>query len=151
MVLQRTTSDHADFLELVQLLDKDLAIRDGDEHAFYAQFNKTDAIRNVVVLYIDNTAVGCGAFKKYNDSTVEIKRMFVHPDSRGKGNGALMLEELEQWAAELNYAYCILETGKKQLEAISLYKKCGYHITPNFGQYKNVENSVCMMKNISDL
>jgi putative acetyltransferase len=50
--IKRTTSSDNDFQKLVALLDKDLAIRDGDEHAFYAQFNKTINIKNVVVAYM---------------------------------------------------------------------------------------------------
>ena len=47
------------------------------------------------------------------------------------------------------YAQFILETGKKQPEAIALYTKKGYHITPNYGQYAGVENSVCFEKYIN--
>ena len=146
--LKRTTSDDLDFRALVKFLDQDLKIRDGNEHSFYAQFNKIDAIKNVVIYYDGVTAVGCGAFKEFNDKTVEIKRMFVDPKFRSKGIGAAILTELEIWATELNYNESLLETGKKQPEAIRLYQKTGYAITPNFGQYANVENSVCMKKSI---
>jgi putative acetyltransferase len=144
----RTLSDNADFQNLVALLDEDLKRRDGDEHSFYAQFNKIENIRNVIVCYIDNKSIGCGAFKEYDQKKVEIKRMFVQPAYRGHGIGLNILKELELWAAELNYHECILETGKKQPEAIRLYQKAGYTITKNYGQYKNVENSVCMKKTI---
>jgi putative acetyltransferase len=146
--LKRTASDDSDFQNLVKLLDKDLEIRDGKEHSFYAQFNKTDKIRNVVIYYEGDTAVGCGAFKEFDNKTVEIKRMFVQQNFRSKGIGAIILKELEGWASEINYSESILETGKKQPEAIRLYQKAGYAIIPNFGQYKNVENSVCMKKSI---
>src|SRR3954464_8084420 len=96
--LKRTSSDDSDFRNLVRLLDAELAIRDGSEHTFYAQFNKLDAIKHAVVYYNDDVVVGCGAFKEYDKSTVEIKRMFVHPDFRGKGIGAVVLTELEHWA-----------------------------------------------------
>ncbi len=142
----RTLSDNTDFQNLVALLDEDLKIRDGDEHSFYAQFNKIEAIRNVIVCYIDNKPIACGAFKEYDKQKVEIKRMFVLPGYRGHGIGLNILKELELWAAELNYAACILETGKKQPEAIRLYQKAGYTIIKNYGQYENVENSVCMTK-----
>jgi GNAT superfamily N-acetyltransferase len=79
---------------------------------------------------------------------VEIKRMFVLPEHRGKGIAGQILQQLEIWAAEGNNSTCILETGKKQPEAIALYKKAGYKIIPNYGQYENVENSVCMEKRI---
>ena len=146
--LVRTNSDNADFRELVALLDADLAIRDGDEHSFYAQFNKVDAIRHVVVAYENETAVGCGAFKEYESETAEIKRMFVREDVRGRGVAGEILAELEAWAKELNYSQCILETGVKQPEAIRLYQKSGYEIMTSYGQYLNVANSVCMRKTI---
>lgn len=143
----RTDSDNADFQTLVAMLDADLAIRDGDDHAFYAQFNKTAALRNVIVCYVDDKAVGCGAFKKYDEDKAEIKRMFVLPQYRGRGIALNILKELESWAAKENYTACVLETGKNQPEAIHLYQqKAGYCTVPNYGQYQGIKNSVCMMK-----
>ena len=144
----RTDSDNTDFQSLVALLDADLARRDGDEHAFYAQFNKIATIRNAIVCSVDDKAIGCGAFREYDESKVEIKRMFVLPLYRGHGIALKILNELELWAAELNYREYILETGKKQPEAIRLYQKAGYSMIPGYGQYLNVENSVCMMKTV---
>jgi putative acetyltransferase len=118
----RTYSSNADFQKLVVLLDQDLAARDGDEHSFYAQFNKIDTIQHTLVAYENNEAVGCGAFKKFDDTSVEIKRMYVLPQHRNKGVAAAVLQELEQWA-----------------------KEEGYHYT-NYGQYAGIENSVCMKK-----
>jgi putative acetyltransferase len=60
-----------------------------------------------------------------------------------------VLAELERWAHELGYAGCVLETGKKQPEAIALYQRSGYALTPNYGQYIGVDNSVCMQKALS--
>jgi GNAT superfamily N-acetyltransferase len=145
---QRTDSDNSDFQLLVKLLDEDLARRDGQEHAFYAQYNKIVNIRHVVVCYRDGLPVGCGAFKAYDMDKVEIKRMFVKPEFRGKGIGLHILKQLELWAAELKYKSTVLETGKRQPEAIRLYQKAGYTIIKNFGQYENVENSVCMARDI---
>jgi putative acetyltransferase len=142
----RTDSENKDFQELVRLLDADLAIRDGAEHGFYAQFNQINSIKNAVVAYENETAVGCGAFKKYDDETVEIKRMFVRPENRGRGAAVAILNELENWASESAFKFAVLETGKKQPEAIRLYQKSGYELIPNYGQYAGVENSVCMKK-----
>lgn len=147
--LLRTDSDNVDFRELVALLDADLAIRDGAEHSFYAQYNKIDKIREVVVAYENEKAVGCGAFKEYEPQTAEIKRMYVREDMRGKGIAGKVLNELESWAKELNFSECILETGLKQPEAIRLYRKSGYQTIPNYGQYAGVENSVCMRKSLT--
>jgi GNAT superfamily N-acetyltransferase len=79
---------------------------------------------------------------------MEIKRMYVTPASRKKGIATMILCELETWAAELSYENCILETGIKQPEAIELYKKNGYTVIPNYGQYAGVQTSVCFEKSI---
>lgn len=144
--LIRTNSDHKDFINLVRHLDAELAERDGAEHAFYAQFNKIDKIKYVVVAYEDEKPVGCGAIKEFEPGTVEVKRMFVFPQFRGKGIAGEVLAELERWASELSYNRCILETGLKQPEAIALYRKSRYSRIPNYGQYAGVENSVCFEK-----
>ena len=146
--ITRTTSDDPDFGSLVQLLDQDLQVRDGDDHAFYAQFNKVATIRHAVVAYRGAEPVGCGAFKEFAGELVEIKRMYVQPAHRGQGIAQTILTELEQWARELNYTGCVLETGKNQPEAIGLYQKTGFRFIPNYGQYAGVENSVCLQKKI---
>ncbi len=146
--LKRTTSADADFQSLVALLDADLRIRDGEDHAFYAQFNKIDALRQTVVGYEASMPVATGAFKEFDTHTVEIKRMYVLPEFRGQGIAQQVLAELEHWAAENNYTRCVLETGKQQPEAIRLYQKAGYTVIANYGQYAGVENSVCMEKQL---
>jgi GNAT superfamily N-acetyltransferase len=142
----RTDSLNQDFINLVKLLDKELQIRDGAEHTFYAQYNKIDKIKNVVVAFYNDVAVGCGAIKEYESSTMEVKRMFVKDEYRSKGIATKVLIDLESWTKELGFSKCILETGLKQPEAIHLYKKNGYSVITNYGQYAGVANSVCMEK-----
>ncbi len=149
ITLLRTTSDNVDFLELVRQLDVDLKIRDGEDHPFYDQFNKVDAIKHVVMAYDNELPVGCGAIKEFDSGSMEVKRMYTPPERRGKGIAVTVLTELEQWAKELGYKTCVLETGKAQPEAIALYTKCGYKIISNYGQYAGVANSVCFQKMIS--
>lgn len=144
----RTNSDHQDFISLVRDLDVELAIRDGADHAFYAQYNKIDQIKHVVLAYENKKPVGCGAIKAYDANTMEMKRMFTLLESRGKGIAMKIMTGLELWATELGYEKCILETGIKQPEAISLYKKCGYVIIENYGQYAGVANSICFEKKL---
>lgn len=144
--LKRTDSDDADFKALVKFLDADLAIRDGADHGFYAQFNKIDKIRHAIVCYENGQPIGCGAIKAFSDEAMEVKRMYVSPDGRNKGIATRVLAELEAWAFELGYPKCVLETGKRQPEAIALYEKNGYARTENYGQYVGVENSVCFEK-----
>ncbi|WP_298779335.1 GNAT family N-acetyltransferase [uncultured Polaribacter sp.] len=142
----RTNSENIDFINLVKKLDAYLKITDGDEHDFYNQFNNIDVIKNVVVIYVDDIAVGCGAIKKFDKNGVEVKRMFVIEESRGLGIAQKILSELEVWAKELGYKKCVLETGKRQVEAVKFYYKCGYKVIANYGQYTNMENSICFEK-----
>jgi len=146
ITLKRTNSNDKNFQALVKELDLDLKNRDGEDHAFYAQFNKLIMIKHAVVAYEDGQPVGSGALKEHSPDVMEIKRMYVPLNKRGKGIASQILKELETWCKELNCKKCILETGKKQPEAIRLYEKSGYRIIPNFGQYGNVENSVCFEK-----
>jgi putative acetyltransferase len=142
----RVNSENNDFQNLVRELDAELKIRDGDDHAFYAQFNKTDKIKYVILVYNDGIPVGCGAIREYSADTMEVKRMYVIQESRKQGIASLILKQLEGWAHELNYRKCILETGINQPEAIALYKQNGYVIISNFGQYAKMEHSVCFEK-----
>jgi len=144
----RTDSSHQDFIDLVALLDADLAVRDGDDHAFYNQFNSIDNLNHALVLYIDKIPVGCGAMKPFEVDSMEIKRMYTLPKYRGMGYATKILAELEIWAKELDYESCVLETGKRQPEAIQLYTKNGYERIANYGQYIGIENSLCFEKKL---
>ena len=149
MKLIRTTSDHPDFGHLVAELDAYLRILDGDDHEFYAQFNKTSLLKNALIVYESEFPIGIGAYKEYDSKTAEIKRMYTRPDYRGQGIAKAIITELELWAKEEGYTMAILETGHLQKDAIGLYQKLGYEITENFGQYIGVENSVCMEKSLN--
>ncbi|RXK83168.1 GNAT family N-acetyltransferase [Filimonas effusa] len=146
--IERTTSENKHFQILVAELDRDLAKRNGDANDFFMQYNSIDLLKNVVVVFIDGTPVGCGAMKVYDDSAMEIKRMFVSAEQRSKGIASAILCELEAWAKELGYKKCILETGNKMPEAIALYRKADYTVIPNYGQYASIESSICFEKSL---
>lgn len=149
LIILRTDSENTQFLELVNQLDTDLAVRDGRDRVFYNQFNRLDAIKHVIIAFDEDIPAGCGAIKHFSDNTMEIKRMFTPLQFRSRGIASLILSELEKWSLELGYSKCILETGKRQPEAIALYKKNGYKIIPNYGQYIGIENSVCFIKELN--
>lgn len=148
IAIVRTNAANPDFINLIHALDQDIAERDGDEHTFYAQFNTTNDIREVLVAYENQQPLGCGAFKVYQHDVAEIKRMYVTPEGRGKGVATQILQHLQQWASELLFTSCILETGKRYPEAIALYKKNGFIITANYGQYIGIEDSLCFKKDL---
>lgn len=146
ITLVRTNSTNKDFIKLVKDLDSFLAVTDGEDHAFYNQFNQLDTIKHVLVIYSNKIPIACGAIKQFDTTTVEIKRMFTSQQARGKGLASKVLLELEKWASELNYKRCVLETGIRQIEAIGLYKKNMYVIIENYGQYAGIEESLCFEK-----
>ncbi len=146
--IKRTSSSEIDFQHLVSELDGELSTRNGETNEFFAQYNKIDQIKNVIIATIDNKPVGCGAMKAYDSDTMEIKRMFVPIEMRGKGIAVHILKNLENWAKEMNYSKCILETGNKMPEAIRLYEKSNYKVVPNYGQYNGIEDSICFEKHL---
>lgn len=143
MNIVRTDSTSQDFHELVSHLDRYLSGVNGDADDFFVQYNKIDQLKYVVVVYQDGLATACGAIKPYDDHTMEIKRMYVRQESRGQGIASAALAELEQWALELGYSRCILETADSMVDAVGLYQKAGYKRIEKYGQYADVETSVC--------
>src|ERR1700755_213301 len=107
ITIKRTNSGDQNFQSLVKELDLELKTRDGKDYLFYAQLNKTDKIKHVIVAYEDATPIACGAIREYSPDTMEVKRMFVLFDKRGKGIASSILRELEDWCRELNYKKCI--------------------------------------------
>ncbi|WP_431611833.1 GNAT family N-acetyltransferase [Chryseobacterium sp. 'Rf worker isolate 10'] len=146
MHILRTNSSNTDFQNLVKLLDATLSEHNGENDDFFAQFNTIDTIKNCVVAYIDDMPAACGAFKPFSEDTVEIKRMFTNPEFRKKGLGSAIVQELENWAAELNFKKAVLETSRDLKSAISIYEKSGFYRISNYGQYIGIEQSVCYEK-----
>lgn len=144
----KTTSENQDFIFLVAALDKSLWERYPEENQEYWKNNILEINPNVVIIYLDNKAVACGCFKKYDKNTIEIKRMFVSLEARGMGLAKKILQELERWASELGYSLSVLETLHNQKEAIGLYQKVGYSIIENYEPYVGLKDSICMKKKI---
>ena len=143
----RTNSDNNDFKNLVDLLNTDLADRDGADHPL-AHFNPIQNIKGVIVIYSDGVALGCGAFSPLDDNTMEVKRMYVPPESRGRGMAAKVLTELEKWGRELGYSKAVLFMGSNQPEATGLYSKIGYVQIPSYGNLTMIEDCNCYSKEL---
>ncbi len=147
--LIRTNSNHPDFKKLVIELDNDLRSRYKELQDVYDQYNAVPDLPTVVLAYENDIAVGCGCFKPFDETSVEIKRMFVTEIKRGTGVASFIIHELETWAKELGFTHAVLETGDKQFEAINFYKREGYTVIENYGQYVGMPTSICMKKNLS--
>ncbi|MGN0145470.1 MAG: GNAT family N-acetyltransferase [Clostridium sp.] len=143
-----TNSKNNDFKKLIKLLDEDLNERYGELQKQYDKYNKVDYINDVVIIYKDESPVACGAFKEHDTESIELKRIFVKKENRRQGLSKLIINELEELARSKGYKYALLETGKKQHEAINLYRNTGYEIIENYEPYKGNSNSICMKKNL---
>lgn len=146
--IERVASHNEHFIQLVKKLDDYLRVVDGEDHDYYHQYNSVDAIPHCIVLFENNTPIGCGGIKKFDRHSFEVKRMFVDSHSRGKGYATAILKALEAWAKELGAHHCVLETGKRMPDAIGLYQRAGYISTPNYGQYIDMNNSICFKKEL---
>jgi putative acetyltransferase len=149
IVLRRTSGDDPHFQLLVADLDKDLWARYPAIQQNFTPFNKIDPSARVVVAYTQNVPVGCGCFRPMEDEgTLEIKRMYVKPESRGKGIAKLVLSELEKWGKDEGFTQAKLETGNNQPEALAVYNGAQYKQIPNYPPYTHIAESICMAKRL---
>jgi putative acetyltransferase len=147
--LERTERDDPRFISLVAELDADLWKRYPSTQGGYSAGNAIAAGASVVICLEAGAALGCGCFRELGDGSVELKRMYVKPESRGRGIASSVLRELESWAAEKGALRMVLETGLGQPEAIGLYEKSGYARIENYGDYAGNAESVCMAKSLA--
>ena len=150
MVFYRTNGANADFIENCRLLDMDLDRRVGKKikRDKYRKYNQLDEIREAIVVYEDNKAIGGGAIRRYDDENVELKRVFVHTEYQGRGIGSRLVSSLIEWAMELGYQRMILETGELLAESCAVYRKLGFEVIPNYGPYVDMPESLCMAKDL---
>jgi GNAT superfamily N-acetyltransferase len=144
--IKRTTAGDKDFQLLVKELDHELWNELKEDQATYDQYNVVVDIPTAVLIYRNEEPVACGCFKPFDEQTVEIKRMFVKKEHRGKGLSKKILAELEHWAKEKSHRFSVLETSIHFTTARHLYSTNGYAIIPNYGQYANLPESICMKK-----
>lgn len=151
MKLIHTNGEDTRFVNLCEELDQylDQIVGKEKQQAEYNKYNNLNDIKDVILVLDGDVTAGCGSFKKYDANTAEVKRVFVKQCERRKGLSGKIMHEIENTAAEKGYSNLILETGSLLKGAQSLYKKLGFHVTENFGQYAGKNSSVCMKKDIS--
>ncbi|MCH5255635.1 MAG: GNAT family N-acetyltransferase [Lachnospiraceae bacterium] len=146
MRFEYTDGNSRDFIELCHGLDDFLnELVGGEENrAEYIPYNKLDDIHDVVIAYDKDVPVGSASFKKYDNENAEVKRVFVKKEYRGQGISLELMKMLEERAREKGFKYFILESGEPLAAAMALYRKIGYKVIPNYGQYKCMDESICM-------
>ncbi len=148
--IQYTSGNNQDFVRLCQMLDENLNELVGGEaqRKEYNQYNNLNHIHDVILVYDNDTPIACGAFKYYAEGVAEVKRVFVRKEFRGQGISKLLMQQIEIKARIQGYDSLILETGKPMTSAIGLYSSIGFRVIDNYGQYKNLPLSICMLKDI---
>lgn len=146
----KTDGENPDFVVLCGKLDESLnqAVGGRKQREQYEKYNLRDSIHDVIVIYHGDTPVGCGAYKFFDDETVEIKRVFVDESTRGLGLSKELVRRLEADAKIHGFRYAVLETGYKLERAVALYKRLGYKQIPNYGPYVDMKESLCMSKKL---
>ena len=119
-----------------------------EKRSQYIPYNRLDDIHDVIVVFDENAPIGCASFMHFETTVAEVKRVFIRSEYRGRGISKKIMELLEYKAKEKGYHKLILESGEPLIFAMMLYRKLDYHVIPNFGQYKDMSDSVCMEKNL---
>jgi GNAT superfamily N-acetyltransferase len=114
-----------------------------DDHEPGAAPSAADIDVFVVAVTADGRAIGCGALRRLDAGSAEVKRMYVEPASRGSGVAAALLRSLEEAARARGWTTLRLETGPAQPEAIRFYEREGYRPIPLYGVYAGSDLSLC--------
>ena len=101
-----------------------------------------------LVAFEDGEAIACGGVGRLDETTGELRRMYVLPAHRSRGLGRAILEELENAARALGYTRMRLETGNEAPEALGLYTSSGYEPIPCWGPFASDPKSRCFERRL---
>lgn len=144
--------DNKDFIRLCCELDSYLneAIGGEDKREKYKKYNHLDTMDYVVLVCDGERAVGCAALRRYSDTEIEVKRVFLQEAYRGRNIGGTLIENLVEKAKMLGFQRMILETGLFLEASVRLYRRFGFERIRNYGDYQNMEESYCMGREIGE-
>lgn len=142
-----------DFISLCGELDEylNIAIGGEDKREKYKKYNTINTMDYVVIAYDQKNPAGCAALRRYSETEIEIKRVFVRNSYRGKNIGGKLMEQLIMQAKEKGYSRMILETGYFLDASVRLYSRFGFGKIENYGDYKNMPESLCMGVNVEEI
>jgi GNAT superfamily N-acetyltransferase len=136
---------------LIEALNAELSSRYPEEGACHFRLDAdevSDGRGAFLIASRSGKPIGCGAVRRIEQRTGELKRMYVSPEERGRGIGRAILAALEAEARALGISRLVLETGVRQSEALALYRRAGFSRIAPFGEYVTSPLSVCMAKDL---
>lgn len=143
--------DSADAQRLIAALEAHLASRYSADQRFGPNLKPQQiapGFGTFVVARAEGRAVGCGALRRLDETSAEVKRMYVEPELRGQGIAKEIVDHLEAAARVMGTRCLVLETGIYQAEAIGLYRRLGFNPVRCWGEYEGVLTSVCFEKSL---
>ena len=114
----------------------------------FIPYNISECITEVLIVYIDDEAVGCAGLKRYSEIDAEIKRVWVEPEQRGHHIALDMMAQIEERASNDGYKRTILQTREIMKDAVELYKKLGYTKIDNYPPYDKLDGAICFAKEL---
>lgn len=114
----------------------------------FVPYNISDIIRDVAIAYYDGIAIGCAGLKQYSDNDIEVKRVWVEPDYRGRHIAADLMEMLENRAKRQGFQRTILQTRQNMITAVKLYLNRAYYQIDNYPPYDKLEGAICFAKDL---
>lgn len=151
--IRHSTLTSPDGIRLIAALNAELTgafPEPGATHFSLNQAQVTGGDGAFLIAYLDGAAAGCGAVRRIDAATAELKRMYVDPSVRGRGIGRALLEALECEARLLGVTRIVLETGTRLEPAIGMYEAAGYARIPLFGEYvSSPDTSICFGKTLA--
>ena len=112
----------------------------------FLPYNILNDIPDVLIAYMNGTAIGCAGFKEYSQTDAEIKRVWVQPEFRGKHIASDMMSQIENKIKNKGYKRAVLQTREIMTDAIRLYEKCGYFRVDNYPPYDHLDGAICFAK-----
>src|SRR4051812_38341134 len=147
LIIERVDILSSTARDLILALNAELSGRYPEQGACHFRLDADEVAEGrgaFLVAYRGQRPIGCGAIRRIEEGTGELKRMYVCLEERSRGVGRAILDALEEEAKKLRISKLLLETGIRNPEAIAMYTRAGFSHIPPFGEYVGSPVSVCM-------
>ena len=120
------------------------------EHCYHLTVEQMAGKDTTLFIARDNgLAVGCGALKRHDEATGEVKRMYTRPSHRGRKIGAEIVGRVEALARHEALKRLVLETGDRHPAACTVYERTGFTRCGPVLDYPDSEWSVFYEKSLA--